>query len=141
VTFQSHYPVDAVEIIMDGKVVDRRFADRRLANESGFDDGDAFSGTIRCKVTAQNDGWIAARAWGHSRDSFNQSLFAHTSPTWFSCGRPPAQRQESARFFLESIDESLKWVDTMGRYNTDDQREEVRELFRRGREVYAGLAR
>ena len=136
VTFQSHYPLDAVEIVMDGKAVDRR-----LAEVGGFDDGDAFSCTVRCKVTAQNDGWIAARAWGHSRDSFNQSLFAHTSPTWFSCGRPPAQRQQSARFFLESIDESLQWVDTMGRYNTDDQREEVRELFRRGREVYAGLAK
>jgi hypothetical protein len=143
VTFQSHYPIDGVEIVMDGKVVDRRLAavDRRLAEVGGFDDGDAFSGTVRCKVTAQNDGWIAARAWGHSRDSFNQSLFAHTSPTWFSCGRPPAQRQQSARFFLESIDESLQWVDTMGRYNTDDQREEVRELFRRGRDVYAGLAK
>jgi hypothetical protein len=143
VTFQSHYPIDGVEIVMDGKVVDRRLAavDRRLAEVGGFDDGDAFSCTVRCKVTAQNDGWIAARAWGHSRDSFNQSLFAHTSPTWFSCGRPPAQRQQSARFFLESIDESLQWVDTMGRYNTDDQREEVRELFRRGRDVYAGLAK
>jgi hypothetical protein len=27
----------------------------------------------------------------------------------------------------------------VGRYNTDDQREEVRDLFRRGREVYAEL--
>ena len=55
-----------------------------------------------------------------------------------------AQRRPSARrtriFFLRSIDESLKWIDSYGRYNNDQQREDVRELFRRGREVFAGLA-
>ena len=133
-TFQSHYPVDAVEIIVDGKVVHRE-----TAAGGGFDSGDAFSGSVRCQAVAERDGWVAARLWGHSRDSFNQSLYAHTSPTWFSCGRPSGNRPDSARFFLDSIDESLKWIDTVGRYNTDDQREEIRDLFRRGREVYAEL--
>ena len=55
-----------------------------------------------------------------------------------SYGRFMGKRVD-ARFFLDSIDESLKWIDTVGRYNTDDQREEVRDLFRRGREVYAEL--
>ena len=54
------------------------------------------------------------------------------------------RRQPSARLtrisFLRSIDESLKWIDSYGRYNNDQQREDVRELFRRGREAFAGLA-
>lgn len=136
VTFQSHYAVDAVEVVVDGTVVHRRALDN-----GGYDAGDAFNGTVRCRVTADRDGWVAARLWGHSRDSFNQSLYAHTSPTWFSCGRPSGRQQDSARFFLNSIDESLKWIDTMGRYNSDEQREDVRTIFRRGREVYADLAR
>ena len=131
-TFQSHYPVDAVEIIVDGRVVHRE-----TAAGGGFDSGDAFSGSVRCQAVAERDGWVAARLWGHSRDSFNQSLYAHTSPTWFSCGRPSGNRPDSARFFLDSIDESLKWIDTVGRYNSDQQRSEVKELFRRGREVFA----
>ena len=60
--------------------------------------------------------------------------------TFFRCGPPPAERAEAASFFLQSIDESLSWIKTVGRYNNDQQREDVRELFRRGREVYAGLA-
>jgi hypothetical protein len=52
----------------------------------------------------------------------------------------PEARADAARFFLDSIDESLKWIGTVGRYNNDEQREDVRELFRRGREVYSGLA-
>jgi hypothetical protein len=82
---------------------------------------------------------VAARLWGDARDSFDQAIYAHTSPTYFSCGRVPDVRADDARFFLDSIDESLKWIDTVGRYNTDAQREDVRDLFRRGREVFAGL--
>ncbi len=80
-----------------------------------------------------------ARLWGDSRASFDQSIYAHSSPAYFRCGRPSAQREASARFFLESIDESLKWIDSYGRYNNDQQREDVRELFRQGREKYSGI--
>ena len=68
--------------------------------------------------------------WGDLRDSFDQSIYAHSSPVYFSCGTPPPpRREESARYFLNGIDDSLKWIDTWGRYNTDRQREDVRELF------------
>ena len=66
--------------------------------------------------------------------------YAHSSPSYFRCGARPAERAADANFFLRSIDESLKWIGSYGRYNNDQQREEVRELFRRGRAVYAGLA-
>ena len=54
--------------------------------------------------------------------------------------RRRAEREADANFFLRSLDESLKWIDSYGRYNNDQQREDVRKLFRRGREVFAGLA-
>ena len=128
VTFASHYPVVAVEIVADGAVVHRQ----------GFGIDGSRDGTVRCELFAERDGWLAARVWGDARDSFNQSIYAHTSPTWFHCGRPPASRHDAARFFLEAIDASLSWV---GRYNNDRQRNEVKELFRRGREAYAEMAK
>ena len=129
VRFASHYPVVAAEVIADGVVVHRQ----------GYPDGGMHQETVRCELLAERNGWVAARLWGDARDSFDQAIYAHTSPTYFSCGPSPEGRADDARFFLESIDESLKWIDTVGRYNTDQQREEVRELFRRGREVFAGL--
>ena len=83
--------------------------------------------------------WAPPRPWGDARDSFDQSVYAHTRPTYFRGGARSESCTDAARFFLDSIDESLKWIDTVGRYNNDEQREDVRELFRRGREIYAGL--
>ena len=128
VTFASHYPVVAAEVVVDGAVVHRQ----------GFPGGER-TGAVRCEVAAERDGWVAARLWGDARDSFDQAVYAHTSPTYFTCGRPPEARPGDARFFLDSIDESLRWIDSVGRYDTDRQREEVRDLFRRGREAFAAL--
>ena len=38
-----------------------------------------------------------------------------------------------------SVAYGQEWIDKVGRYNNDQQREEVRDLFRHGREVYAEL--
>ena len=94
---------------------------------------------MRHGFKTEHDGWVAVRLWGDSRDSFDQAIYAHSSPVYFRCGRPSVQREGSARFFLDSIDESLKWINSYGRYNNDQQREDVRELFRRGREEYANM--
>jgi hypothetical protein len=126
--FSSFYAVERAELIVDGEIVERwHWPEGRR------------EGTLRHGLEVQRDGWIAARLWGNSRDSFGHSLFAHSSPVYFRCGPPPSQRRDAAQFFLHSIDDSLKWIDTYGRYNNDRQREEVKELFRRGREAYAGL--
>ncbi len=128
VNFRSHHPIDAVELVVNGSVIHRE----------EWPEGRR-EGGIHQRISADRDGWVAARLWGNARDSFDQSIYAHTSPTYFRCGSPPAERAVGARFFLESIDESLKWIDTVGRYNSDQQRSEVKELFRRGREVFAAL--
>ena len=96
-------------------------------------------GAIRHRVNIDRDGWVAARLWGNQRDSFDQSIYAHSSPVYVACGRPPAERNESAQYFLNGIEDALKWIDTYGRYNTDQQRDEVKDLFRQGREAYASL--
>ena len=126
--FRSCYPVERVELVVNGAVVyGQEYPEGR------------HEGLLHHQLQATRDGWIAARLWGNSRDSFDQSLYAHGSPIYFSCGQPSAQRTDSAQFFLQSIDQSLQWIDQVGRYNNDQQREEVRDLFRRGREVYSGL--
>jgi hypothetical protein len=129
VNFSSFYPIERAELVVNGAVVQRWEWP-----------GGRREGALRHGFRAERDGWVAARLWGDSRDSFGQSIYAHSSPSYFRGGAPPAEREADASFFLRSIDESLKWIGTYGRYNNDQQREDVRELFRRGREVYAGLA-
>ena len=126
--FRSFYPIECLELIINGSVVHRE----------EWPEGRR-EGSIRHPVEVARDGWIAARLWGNARDSFDHAVYAHSSPIYFECGRPPSERPEAARFFLDAIDESLKWIDVVGRYNDDGQRAEVKALFRRGRDVYAGL--
>lgn len=128
VSFTSHYPVERVELVADGEVVHRWEwpEGRRQGHE-------------RQAVRCDRDGWLAARLWGNSRDSFGHSLWAHTSPIWVRCGTPPLSRPAAAALFRRSIDESIAWVNHRGRFSNDGQRQEVIELFRRGREVFTAL--
>jgi hypothetical protein len=130
VSFTSHYPIERVELVADGEVVHRWEwpGGRRQGRE-------------RRAVTCSRDGWLAARLWGNTRDSFGHSLWAHSSPVWIRCGALPLARPNAARRFLRSIDESIDWVARRGRFSNDRQRQEVTELFRRGREVFVGLER
>jgi hypothetical protein len=127
--FHSFYPIDAAEIVVNGTVVHReQFS------------GGPRQGTFKYGRRFEADGWIAVRLWGNARDSFDQSIYAHSSPIYVRCGRAPVERPQAARFFLDSIGESLKWIDTVGRYNNDRQRQDVKELFRRGEDAFQNLA-
>ena len=128
VAFRSYYPIDAAEIVVDGAVVHR---------EEWL--GGPREGTFKYETRFENDGWIAVRLFGNARDSFDQSLYAHSSPIYVRCGRAPAARPEAARLFLDSIGESLRWIDTVGRYNDDRQRQEVKDLFRRAEDAFKDL--
>ena len=128
INFSSFYPIERAELVVDGQVVQHwQWPEGRREGE------------IRHGFNTEHDGWVTARLWGDSRDSFDQAIYAHSSPVYFCCGRPSARREAAARFFLNSIDESLTWIDSYGRYNNDQQREDVKDLFRRGREAYTVL--
>ena len=128
VAFRSYYPIDAAEIVVNGSVIHR---------EEWL--GGPREGTFSYGTRFDRDGWIAVRLWGNARDSFNHSLYAHSSPVYVRCGRPPLERGEATRFFLDSIGGSLKWIDTVGRYNDDRQRQDVKDLFRRGEDAFRKL--
>ena len=83
VAFSSFYPIECAELVVNGAVVQRwEWPEGRR------------EGVLRHGFTAERDGWVAARLWGDSRDSFDQSIYAHSSPSYFRGG---AYRQPSAR--------------------------------------------
>ncbi|MCZ6678463.1 MAG: CehA/McbA family metallohydrolase [Candidatus Poribacteria bacterium] len=131
IAWQSNYPINRVELIHNGRAVQRHEIDEastRRNGKWGFD------------VEIKMDGWIAARTFGDARDSFAQAIYAHTSPVYIGTGRPDGIAQESAALFVRSIDDSIDWVSRIGKFTKDAHREEVLHLFREGRKVYAGLA-
>ena len=128
VTWQSHYPVNVVELVRDGVVT------HKWHYPAG-----SYAGELCVDLIPETDGWVAARLSGHARDSFDHAVFAHTSPIWFDRGRPPIQRLEDAQFFIGAIDRSLDWIARKGRYTSNDQRQAVADLFRSGQRVFEGM--
>jgi len=137
VGWQSHYPIERVEVVVNGQVAAARVLSHGLQM-----DGEARTGTFRVALPIKHDGWIAARVSSSSRDSFNQAIWAHTSPIYLKAGgRPGPGSAVSAKFFVDKIDEALAWTGSGAKFYTDAQRKEVQDLFRAGADFYRKLAR
>lgn len=127
VTWQSHYEVQRVEIVANGEIVARQ-------------DMTEATGVFEADVIAETDGWIAARVASGRRDSFNQPIWAHTSPVYVrGIGLAAVSQPSSARYFVDRIDEAMEWVSKKGKFYTDTQRNEVLDLHRAGQEFYRKL--
>ncbi|MDA1228910.1 MAG: CehA/McbA family metallohydrolase [Chloroflexi bacterium] len=123
--WQSHYPVNRIELLYNGNIV---------AGEA-FSEGST-DGELQADVEVNADGWIAAKASSDARDSFFQPVFAHTSPVYVNAGRGSDEKKAAAAWFDNRIETSLEWVRAKGRFYTDQQRQEVVDLFRQGQQVY-----
>ena len=128
VTWQSHYPVELVELIFNGEVM----------SSQTFPTGSR-SGEWRIPFIVREAGWLAARVFSGRRDSFYQPIFAHTSPVWLHADSSPAARSSSATFFVKSLDEARDWVRTSGKFDRERQRAEVLDLFEAATEAFRRL--
>jgi hypothetical protein len=127
--WNSYYAVQRVEILFNGNVVERR----------DFAEGVTI-GHLEAEITADADGWIAARLGSGKRDSFNQPIWAHTSPVYVTgTGQQSEASVESATYFNDRIGEGINWVKIKGRFYTDGQRKEVVDLFKQGQDWYRNL--
>ncbi len=125
--WQSHYEVQRVEFVVNGAVAARH-------------DANSTAGVFEADIEVETDGWIAARVASSARDSFNQPIWAHSSPVYVrGLGKPPASQPQSARFFVDRIDEAMEWVSKKGKFYSDSQRREVLDLHGAGRDYYTNL--
>lgn len=128
VTWKSHHPLDSVELVVNGQVMDSQtFAE-------GSRDGE-----WRIPFVAQEDGWLAARVFSQRRDSFYQPMFAHTSPVWLQVDQRSTARSSSAVFFAMSLDGAMDWVRTSGKFSNQRQQAEVLDLFTAAKAAYKRL--
>ena len=128
VQWQSHYPVNRIDLLYNGNVV----------GGETFPIGST-EGKLETEVEVDADGWIAAKASSDARDSFFQPVFAHTSPIYVKTGKDSEEKKAAAAWFDDSIEKSLEWVKAKGRFYTDQQRQEVVDLFQQGRQVYRDM--
>ena len=130
IKWESHYPVTCVELVVNGDV----FTKKTFS-------GGSKNGQIEIDVPVESNAWIAARLSSEFRDSYFQPIFAHTSPVYINAGLVSSVTKLAAGNLNVAIENSMNWVQTKGKFYTDEQRREVVDIFRQGQNVYRGIAK
>ncbi len=128
--WKSHYPINRAEVIFNGKVIKDMF----------FPNGSK-EGQLEFDFLPNCNGWIAGRLSSEHTDSYFEKVFAHTSPIYISNLANSAERNESALFFVGSIEKSMEWIGNKGRYYNQKQRLEVLDLFKNAKEFYDAVGK
>ena len=126
VSWDSYLPITSIELVFNGKVISHHSV-RGTGNRKGC---------WETRFSPPNDGWLAARAAGTTRDSFFQPMFAHTSPVWITTGHPAPEAAESAAYFLDSLKDSQEWIRAKAKFTSTTQLNEISELFKQARNIY-----
>lgn len=129
-TAVGHTPFDTLEIVANGKVV---------AATTPTTDGPLTRARIEQEIALPEGGWVAARCWGKAwvaGYALGQRVYAHASPVYCRVdGQKPPVDKAAARFLAERLGETIGWVDTQGRYETDSQRVRLRKVFEEAQAV------
>jgi hypothetical protein len=124
---RSIVPVDHVEIVMNGIVVDSLplSADRKSA-----------SGTRT--LTVNNSSWITLRAWSaHSQAPILDIYpFATTSPVYVTVGGRPQRSSKDIQFFLAWLRRIGAAADASTEYNTAEEKKHVLDQIANARAEY-----
>jgi len=126
----SILPMEALDIIVNGEVVSSTRVD------------DPHRIRWNATVPVKKSGWIAARVTGPDRlhllmDSY---IYAHTNPVYIVKGNESPSSPEDARYFLKWVERVLELLEESDEFDSPAQKEDVIQLWRRGREVYSVLA-
>ena len=128
---QSAMPMEALEIVINGEVV----ADKKVTPEKRVAE-------LSKEITVNEGAWVAARVRGpFNRYLVNDTyLYAHTSPVYLTVDGKKVGLKKDAQFFVEWIDQLIGMVEQRGSYASDDQKQEVITLFKKGRAYYEKVA-
>lgn len=127
---RSIFPMHTLDIVQNGKVV------------RSVKPADPYQATFSESVPVDRSGWIAARVTGPERQHLmmDSYVYAHTSPVYLVKEGSRPTSLEDARYFLRWIDRVLELLERSPAFDTPAQKQEVIQLWRRARDVYAGLA-
>ena len=127
----SFLPMEALEVVMNGNVIAQ-------ARASGY----KLSVTLSKEISLESGAWLAARVRGpFDRHVVNDTyLYAHTSPVYCQVDGKRAGLRADGAFFVHWIDQLIDMVRERGKYASEEQRQEVIELFREGRAYYEKVA-
>jgi hypothetical protein len=128
---QSIVPVSVLEIVVNGEVV----ATAQASNNGSVAE-------IARTIPVNQSSWIAARVWGPANRLVvnDAKAFAHTSPVYCYVGGQKIASPRDAKTVVAWIDRLIQDVAASPRFATPERRNEILNLFRKGRAYYENIA-
>ncbi|HLV01313.1 MAG TPA: CehA/McbA family metallohydrolase, partial [Acidobacteriota bacterium] len=128
-TVSSQYPIQKVEFILNGSVVD------------GIEvEGGSRTVTLDQSVSVQEGGWLAVRAYGPPNPAQGgKPFFCHSGPIYLEVDGKGAASAEDAQYFLGWIDRLWSEIEERDRI-LPRHRAEVEAEIEQARGVYRQLA-
>jgi hypothetical protein len=108
--------IDAVEIVVNGRVMARKQAAHATENL-----------TLEAEINAGAGAWIAARSLSHHEihSAYNTSMAAHSSPVYVEVVDRPLFAATDASAILAVIDGTVRWLETMATIEEPATRERM----------------
>ncbi len=127
---QSIVPMSVLELIVNGNVV---------ASAQATNGGAAAE--ISHEIPLNTSSWIAARVWGPgNRLVINDAkAFAHTSPVYCYLNGQKIASAPDAEIVIAWIDRIIQDIQASPRFASEERRNEVLTLFRKGRAYYESI--
>jgi len=124
---QSIVPVDHLEIVVNGEVLQRIEMDR--ARQSA-----AISGRLKLDASS----WVLLRAWneGPSPDIFDRFPYATTNPVFVEVDGQPLRSKTDADYFIGWIDRVYKQLSGNKHYNDEREKQAVLTSIESARDVF-----
>ena len=134
----SHVPMERIDLIVNGEVVASANAGRGGQHA-----------VLAYDLEVRESCWIALRATGPAHDlvldpkgniaAEPEGVFAHTSPIYIMVGGAAVAKPDDAAYFVDWIDRLIAMCAKVGRYPSDEERDAVAAIFRKGQAHYANI--
>lgn len=129
IVIQSQYPLDQLEIVSNGEIVDRVKLKPVVDGESDH---------YERLISVVQSGWIAARVRGGApSDYVGRRQIAHANPVYIDIEGKQINAGPNPKYFLSWIDRLETDLDQRNRYG--DRRESVPAQLEEARNVYRAL--
>jgi hypothetical protein len=128
---ESQAAFTALELIVNGSVVAK-----------AAPGGDGRAAELNHTLAIDRSSWVAARVWGGGNRLVvnDPRVFAHTSPVYCYVGKQRIAFPEDARTVVAWIDRLIQDVVASPRFSSEEKRNEVITLFRKGQKYYQEIA-
>lgn len=117
-------PLETIEILHNGEVI-----------ESLKPEGTPLKASLKKTVSVQQSGWLAVRVLARPKRQPLRTArpFAATMPVWVTVDGKPVRSKKDAEYFIQWLDRALEQALTLGPWNNEQEKDEVRKMYAEAR--------